>query len=167
MRTYFQSRHGSIRTLTQALVPLLLALSGGCTMPAAAPSMTDTALLTMNQQFCTDEINRYRASVGQPPLTRSPSLEEFATQAAAHDAGAGIPHSLFSLTNGGGVAKAETELLRWPSRGVQDVIKKGLATMWAAGPDGEHYKVLVGAFSSVGCGIFVQGSEVSVTQDYH
>jgi hypothetical protein len=38
--------------------------------------------------------------------------------------------------------------------------------MWAAGPGGEHYDILVGRYSEVGCGVFVNGSEVSVAQDY-
>jgi hypothetical protein len=139
---------------------------GACALPSPAPSAVDTTSLPANLQFCTDEINRYRASVGRPPLTRSASLESFASQAVQHDATAGVPHLFFSTNNGGGVSMAETELLRWRNYAVRDVIRKGLAEMWAAGPSGEHYDILAGPYSEVGCGFFVNGSEVSSAQDF-
>ena len=49
---------------------------------------------------------------------------------------------------------------------MQAVIKRGLAQMWEAGPGGEHYDIMVGRFSEIGCGIAVNGSEVTVTQDF-
>lgn len=138
----------------------------GCGLPSSAPSPTGTASLSGDLQFCTDEINRYRAIAGQPLLTRSNSLDSFAAEAARHDATAGVPHLLFTNTNGGGVARAETELLQWRNYAVRDVIRHGLAGMWAAGPAGEHYPILVGPYNEVGCGVFVNGREVSVTQDF-
>jgi uncharacterized protein YkwD len=143
-----------------------LLLTVGCSLPSSAPSPAGTANPSANLQFCTDEINRYRASVGRPPLARSGSLESFATQAAQHDATAGVPHLLFSNTNGGGVARAETELLLWRNYAVRDVIRQGLAQMWSTGPDGEHYNILAGPYSEVGCGVFVNGGEVSIAQDF-
>jgi hypothetical protein len=38
--------------------------------------------------------------------------------------------------------------------------------MWDVGPGGEHYDIMVGAFSEIGCGIAVNGTEVTVTQDF-
>lgn len=133
-------------------------------MQPAAPSAVDGANLNANLQFCSDEINRLRALVGQPALTRSSSLENFASSAAQHDASAGVPHLFFRSTNGGGVSRAETELLLWKNYHVRDVIKRGLAQMWSSA--GEHYDVLVGPYTEVGCGLFINGSEVSVAQDF-
>ena len=147
------------------LVALCLAASA-CALPSTTPTTPDATSLSASLQLCADEINRYRATIGRAPLKRSTSLEQFAADAAQHDATAGVPHTLFSKTNGGGVSMAETELLLWPNRTVQDVIKQGLAQMWAAGPSGEHYSILAGPYSEVGCGIYVSGGEVSVAQDY-
>ena len=83
-----------------------------------------------------------------------------------HDANAGVAHLFFSSNNGGGVSMAETELLLRRNYAVRDVIRKGLAAMWAAGPSGEHYDILAGPYSEVGCGFFVNGSEVSSAQDF-
>ncbi len=146
---------------------LLLALcASACAVPTTSPSTPDTATIGASLQLCTDEINRYRASVGLPALVRSSSLEQFAADAAQHDSAAGVPHTLFRQTNGGGVAMAETELLLWPNRTVQDVIKLGLSDMWKQGPAGEHYDILAGPYTQVGCGVFVSGGVVSVAQDY-
>jgi hypothetical protein len=46
------------------------------------------------------------------------------------------------------------------------VIRDGLAQMWKAGPSGEHYVILAGAFAQVGCGISVNAGEVTVTEDF-
>lgn len=152
--------------LAATLVVVLCLAMSACALPSTTPSSPDAATLASSLQFCTDEINRYRSLIGRTALSRSDSLEQFAATAAEHDATAGVPHSLFSKTNGGGVAMAETELLLWPQRAVQDVIKTGLAQMWSAGPAGEHYEILAGPYSQVGCGIYVAGGQVSVAQDY-
>ena len=150
--------------LASAGVALLLWT--GCALPAAAPSSADTASLSANLQFCADEINRYRTSVGLNPLTRSDELERYAAQAVRNDAGEGVPHRFFSRANGGGVTMAETELLRWRNYSVRAVIERGLASMWAGGASGAHYGVIVGPYTQVGCGVFAKGNEVSVAQEY-
>lgn len=154
------------RSVRMALIAGTALLATNCTMSPAAPSSGGTAAVGANLQFCTDEINRYRATIGRAPLTRSVSLEQFAGEAAQHDHTVGIPHQLFANTNGGGVSRAETELLLWKNVAVRDVIRQGLANMWAAGPSGEHYAILAGPYTEVGCGIFVDGTEVSVAQDF-
>jgi len=155
------------RATAAAASSLLLGLfASACAVPATGPSIPDTATIGASLQLCSDEINRYRASAGLPALSRSASLEQFAADAAQHDTAAGVPHALFRQTNGGGVAMAETELLLWSNRAVQDVIKLGLSEMWNQGPAGEHYSILAGPYTQVGCGVFVSGGVVSVTQDY-
>lgn len=157
---------GSRSLLAGAALLFLWLPASACTLPSTTPTTPDTATLGASLQLCADEINRYRASVGLNPLTRSSSLEQFAANAAEHDASVGVAHTWFRQTNGGGVAMAETELLRWPSRTIQDVITQGLAQMWNQGPAGDHYVILAGPFTQVGCGIHVSGGVVSVTQDY-
>ena len=145
----------------------LALLLPACAASPAGPSTPTPASIAGNVQLCVDEINRYRATIGRPALTRSDALDQFATQAAQHDHVAGVPHLLFRNTNGGGVATAETELLHWTNYAVRDVIKEGLAGMWAVGPGGEHYNVLsAGTYTQVGCGVYVDGATVSVAQDF-
>lgn len=138
-----------------------------CQLPSSSPSQGGSANLSAHLDLCAAEINRYRQMAGRPPLVRSDSLEQFAAESAAHDAAAGVPHQFFSATNGGhGTARAETQLLRWRGYAVAEVIRRGLAQMWAAGPGGTHYAVMLGEYTEVGCGIFVEGREVSVSQAY-
>jgi uncharacterized protein YkwD len=138
----------------------------GSTEPVAAIPSVATSSSAADLQYCADITNRYRASVGLGPLVRSMSLEGFAAQAASIDGVAHVAHTHFAATNGEGISSAETEILWWRGFTVQAVIQHGLAQMWEVGPGGEHYNIMVGAFSEIGCGIAVNGSEVTVTQDF-
>jgi uncharacterized protein YkwD len=152
-----------------ALVCLLAGFVTACERGSPAtpsPSSSGGVSLSANLSFCADEVNRYRASVGFPPLSRSADLEAFAAQAADNDGRAHQPHHWFAMTNGGGMARAENEILWWSGYGVRSVIEQGLQQMWQSGPGGEHYGIMVGQFSQIGCGIFVNGSEVTVAQDF-
>ena len=77
-----------------------------------------------------------------------------------------MAHHHFGLTRGSNPVRAETEILWWRSSRVRPVISKGLAQMWNAGPSGEHYPILSGPYTEVGCGVFVNGAEVTVVQDF-
>ena len=77
-----------------------------------------------------------------------------------------MPHQYFKMTNGGGVARAENQLLLWRGWAVDDVIREGMKRMWSEGPGGSHYETIKGNYSQVGCGIFINGSEVNISQDF-
>jgi uncharacterized protein YkwD len=156
------------RRLTLVCLVAGVAASCGRSSPSSpSPSAGASVNLSANLSYCADEVNRYRASVGRPPLTRSADLEAFAAQAAQNDGVSHQAHHWFAMTNGGGkTSKAENEILWWQGYGVQSVIEQGLQQMWNAGPNGEHYDIMVGGFSQIGCGIFVNGSEVTVAQDF-
>ena len=94
-------------------------------------------------------------------LDRSADLDTYAATAAEYDGRARIPHQYFLLNNGAGIARAENQLLLWKGYQVNEVIRQGLAQMWAEGPGGSHYQIMIGRYSQVGCGIFVNGSEIS------
>jgi hypothetical protein len=147
-------------------------LAVGCTATSTAPSPAGTtaaassANLDASVSFCAEEINRYRATIGLGPLDRAADLDTFAAQAAEHDGRAGVPHQYFRLTNGGGISRAENQLLLWKGYGVNDVIRQGLAQMWAEGPGGSHFQIMAGKYAQVGCGIFKNGNEVNVSQDF-
>ena len=134
--------------------------------PGAAPTPAGNAAMAGEVALCADETNRYRASVGLRPLVRSAVLDDFAARAAEHDAVAHVPHEHFALTNGAGVSTAETEVLWWRGFAVRAVVQRGLAQMWQVGPGGDHYDIMAGAYSEIGCGISVNGSEVTVAQDF-
>ena len=131
-----------------------------------ATASSATVDLSAELAFCADEVNRYRASIGRPALSRSGPLEAFAAAAAESDSRARVAHHHFTLTSGGGVSQAETEILWWRGHAVRNVIKDGLAQMWKAGPNGHHYEILSGDFREVGCGVFVHNGEVTVAQDF-
>ena len=78
----------------------------------APPSGLSTDFAT-ELEFCGTETNRYRATLGLPPLTRSSDLEAYAAAAARQDG---------------------NELPWWPRTSVRTVIQQGLATMWAGDP---------------------------------
>lgn len=153
-----------------AVVCLLAGVVTACERGSPAtptPSSSGSLVnLSANLSYCADEVNRYRAIIGRSPLSRSSDLEAFAAQAAEDDGRAHQPHHWFAITNGGGMARAENEILWWQGFAVRSVIQQGLQQMWQGGPNGEHYDIMVGQFSQIGCGIFVNGSEVTVAQDF-
>ena len=153
----------NIALFVPALAALVATACGVATPLSPGPP---EAPYTAELRLCVDEINRYRASVGRPPLQRSTALEAFAAAAAEHDGTVHAAHDHFLRTNGGGTALAETEILWWRGFALKDVIQQGLAQMWRVGPGGEHYDILSGPYTEVGCGIFVNGAEMTVAQDF-
>ncbi len=151
-----------------ALGVVTLACATTPTAPSAAGTTTaaSSANVDASVSFCTEEINRYRAKIGLDPLDRATDLDSFAAQAAEYDGRAGVPHQYFRMTNGGGIARAENQLLLWKGYAVNEVIRQGLAQMWAEGPGGSHYQIMAGKYAQVGCGIFKNGNEVNVSQDF-
>ena len=104
-----------------ALIGLLAGAVAACGRGSPAspsPSSGSTLNLSANLSYCADEVNRYRASVGRAPLTRSADLEAFAARAAQDDGLVHQPHHWFATTNGGGMATAENEILWW--QGLRD-----------------------------------------------
>jgi hypothetical protein len=140
--------------------------SGGASTGTGVSPAANAASLAGDLSFCVAETNRYRATMGLPALAQAPALEEFAAAAAEHDHNVRTAHQWFGLTKGGGVSRSEIETLWWKDQGVRDVIKGGLSQMWRQGPGGTHYDILSGTFTETGCGIYVNGSEVTVAQEF-
>ena len=151
----------------QALVVVVLttALTAACSSNPASPSEKSTNFETA-LTFCVTETNRFRATLGLSPLTRSSALEAYAAAGAQEDGLAHVVHQHFRSTSGGGIAFAENEIPWWSSSSVQTVTQQGLAMMWAEGPGGGHYENMRGAYSQLGCGVFVNGTEITVVQDF-
>ena len=146
-------------------LPSSVPADAGITTPSGLP----TAATTVDLVYCVSETNRYRATVGAPALVRSAALEAYAAEGARIDGTAHDAHSHFKSTNGGGVAFAENELPWWPLgqfRAVQEVMRQGIAQMWAEGPGGAHYENIRGPYAQIGCGVFIQNGEITVVQDF-
>jgi uncharacterized protein YkwD len=98
----------------QALVVIVLttALTAACSSNPASPSEGSTNFET-ELTFCITETNRYRATLGLSPLTRSSALEAYAAAGAQEDGLAHVAHQHFRSTNGGGVAFAKNVIPWW------------------------------------------------------
>jgi uncharacterized protein YkwD len=160
-----------------SMVGLLATAATACarleppTSPSGTGAGTDISAsanpgLAGDLSLCVAETNRYRATVGLPALVQATALEEFATAAAEHDHNVRAAHQWFGLTKGGGVSRSEIETLWWTNQAARDVIKGGLSQMWRQGPGGTHYDILSGTFTETGCGVYVNGLEVTVAQEF-
>ena len=164
-----------VRTL--CMVALTAALTAACSssdgsLPSSpsAPTSSNPAAPSSNLEaeltFCVNETNRYRATQDLSALTRSGALEAYAAAGAQEDGLAHAPHQHFRSTNGGGLAWAENEIPWWSATSSHAVIQQGLAMMWAEGPGGGHYENMRGPYTQLGCGVFANGNEITVVQDF-
>ena len=149
-----------------AIIAAATLLATGCARGSLLGPSDGSERHSGELSFCAEEVNRYRASIGLSALSRANDLEAFAAEAARNDGLAHKAHHWFATTNGAGTAAAENEILWWTGFAVRQVIREGLKQMWDSGPKGEHYDIMVGSYSHIGCGVFVNGSEVTVVQDF-
>ena len=128
------------------------------------------------KQFCVSETNRYRAMNSKPALSESAQLEAYADTGAMHDFTTS-PHDHFSTTSGGGIAYAENECPQqgnWLYAEGQDlnmVVGACIAAFYSEGPGTDynthgHYINMMGAYGSLGCGIYYSGGKITIVQDY-
>lgn len=119
--------------------------------------------------FCVEETNRYRAMHDRPAVEWSAELEAYANEGAEHDHHAS-PHDHFTSTGGGGIAFAENECPHWDlSFGGGDMVQLVAACIeafYSEGPGGGHYEIMLGDYGSLGCGIYQEGTDVTIIQDY-
>jgi hypothetical protein len=156
------------RSIRLALATLLAALVLNQSAAVAA-DRAETLLFASELEYCVAETNQYRTSIGRPALIRSVELEAYAAAAAPYDTMARAAHRYFRKTRGGGVAFAENQIPGWPLPrfgSVREIIRSGLAMMWAEGRGGGHYDNLAGRYTQVGCGVFVQTDLVTVVQAF-
>ena len=159
---------------------ILLALCAACSSPERGspnppavresiipePPASPASPLNDDLAFCVAETNRYRAKLGLSPLARSSDLEELAAAGARQDGLAHQAHQHYKSANLAKKGIAENELPWWPGSSVRSVIERGLASMWAEGPGGGHYENIRGPYSQLGCGVFVNGTEITVVQNF-
>jgi hypothetical protein len=152
-----------------------MAAAGCFVRQASAPTLVATSdgssvSFESDLAFCVGEINRYRALANRSVLARSAALEAYAAAAARTDGLGRAAHRHAQDTGfGGGLVRAENEIPFWPLsqyRSVRAIVEGGLAQMYAQGPAGGHYRNMMGDHTEVGCGIFLNGDEVTVVQAF-
>ena len=128
------------------------------------------------KQICVSETNRSRAMNGKAVLSESADLEAYADAGAMHDFTTS-PHDHFSTTSGGGIAFAENEC---PQQGnwqyteggdLNMVVGSCIAAFYSEAPGTDynshgHYINMMGAYGSLGCGIYYSGGKITIVQDY-
>jgi hypothetical protein len=134
----------------------------------------DSPGATTAHRFCVDETNRYRAMNGKPDVAYSTQLEAYANTGAMVDHG-GTPHQHFSSTSGGGIAFAENECPKWNLQqqgggDMTELVRACIAAFYSEGPGTGnahgHYNNMMGAYGTLGCGIFQSGTSVTLVQDF-
>jgi uncharacterized protein YkwD len=153
--------------------------SGATTTSTTSTSGAGGGSGTTDLQFCLDENNRYRATVGSAPLVSSATLDDFAATGAKYDYDAMSAHKHFGDSQGipgGASAAGENEIPGWggwsiKSQGsVHEVLVGGLQSMWDEGPGGGHYENMKNPkYTKFGCGIYVAPNaeqDVTVTMDF-
>jgi uncharacterized protein YkwD len=121
--------------------------------------------------FCLAETNRYRKAAKKPPFVRTPRLDAYAAEGAEVDARARKAHHHFNTRHYPEPfsAFAENEIPWWhlpDERAVEKVVRAALASMWAEGPGGGHYENLAGDYTEMGCGIWIEGDEITIVQNF-
>jgi len=120
-------------------------------------------------QFCVDETNRLRTMNGRPAVERDDALEAYADDGAEHDHHAD-PHDHFIETNGGGIAFAENECPHWDlsfgGGDLVELVRNCIAAFYDEGPGGGHYDNMMGDYAALGCGIYIEGTDVTIIQDF-
>jgi uncharacterized protein YkwD len=162
------------RQLLGAAALCIAAAAAGCTMVKnpvePGPGDIDSSIIASASAVCVDEVNRLRAAAGDPPLTRSATIDAFSAEAARVDGTAHEAHRHFLATNGGyGTSMAENVIPWWKLSqygSVETIVRKGVAMMWAEGDSGYHYVNMRGRYTQMGCGIAVINGEVTVSQDF-
>jgi hypothetical protein len=154
---------------------IFLVLLAGCSGDGGGGGGPDAAGTAGDDlQFCVDETNRYRAMVGAPAVARSAALEEFAAEGAAEDSMSERAHGHFMDTNGGGIAFGENACPSWlgwdiwiGNGNVRDTIAACLEAFWDEGPGGGHYEIMTDeSYTTLGCGLYQDGSSITIIQDY-
>ncbi|HEU4612615.1 MAG TPA: CAP domain-containing protein [Kofleriaceae bacterium] len=127
---------------------------------------------TAAHAFCVSETNRYRTQNGKPEVAYSAELEAYANEGAMVDFFSTDAHQHFKETSGGGIAFAENECpqqgnWRVPGDGdISAVVGDCVAAFYSEGPQGGHYKNMMGPYAKLGCGIYMSDGKITIVQDY-
>jgi len=97
------------------------------------------------------------------------ALEAYAAEGARSDGLANQAHQHVSATPMPGTGLwAENEVLRWPynlSPMVQGIVAQAIQSFFSEGPGGGHYENIVGPYTQIGCGIYIDSNGITIVQD--
>jgi uncharacterized protein YkwD len=152
---------------------LLCAACGGGGDDTAGDDTGDDAPNDDALARCVELTNELRDTVGAPPLERSAELEAYAGEGAEYDHFRD-PHDHFRSNSGGGIAFAENECPHWSlgfgGGSVVGLVEACIDAFWSEGPgDGDahgHYNNMIGNYGTLGCGIYSDGDDYTIIQDY-
>jgi len=139
--------------------------SGGSSAGSPPPSLPTAQASDL--AFCVSETNRYRAMKGRPALAQSTNVEQFAAAASKNDGLANVPHQYYQ-THATGFS-AENEVLRWPYNlqpTVQGIVAAAIQAFYSEGPGGGHYENIVGSYTQIGCGIYIDTNGITIVEDF-
>lgn len=110
------------------------------------------------RQHCLDQLNRYRAQSGAPPLVLDAQLDDFAQAGSDELSRDHMPHQHFlgAAQNGTLIAQAENQgsPTGWPTAPEDQQIDQVLDTMFGEGPGGGHHDNIVNPnYKRVGVGL--------------
>jgi hypothetical protein len=103
----------------------------------------------------------------RPALTRSTDIEQFAAAASKNDALANAAHQYYQAHATG--FSAENEVLRWPNNlqpTVQGIVAAAIQAFYSEGPGGGHYENIVGSYTQIGCGIYIDSNGITIVEDF-
>ena len=150
----------------------LLAGCGGDGDDGGTGGDAGTTASAAAHQICVTETNKDRATVGKAPVQQSTQLEAYADVGAMHDFSTS-PHDHFSTTQGGGISFAENECpqqgnwnLSFGNGDLAMTVAACVQAFFDEGPGGGHYENMTGNYGTLGCGIYVQGQQLTIVQDY-
>jgi Cysteine-rich secretory protein family len=159
------------RTIISSL--LVVAACGGGTIGggrdggAGGPDATGAEAA---YQLCVSKTNMLRATVGKSAVTRSAQLETYANAGAMYDYSHQAHDHFKQNPIGGGIAYAENECPHWDlSFGGGDeaqLVSACIDAFWSEGPGGGHYENMIGDYATLGCGLYHEGSDYTIVQDY-
>lgn len=154
------------------LLLLALVLDAGCGDDGGGGGGPDAALAASAHQVCVQETNKYRGMKSKPAVVQNAALEAYADTGAMVDFSSS-PHNHFSSTNGGGIAFAENECpqqgnwnLSFGNGDLSMTVVACVNAFYMEGPGGGHYENMMGAYGTLGCGIYVQGQKLTIVQDF-
>jgi Cysteine-rich secretory protein family len=100
------------------------------------------------EDVCVAEINRYRQTLGRPPLARWSEAEACSDEESMSDGNTGRAHGAFPKCG----EYAQNECPGWAGAPAQ-MIKGCLKAMWGEGPGGGHYENMASQqWKKVACG---------------
>jgi uncharacterized protein YkwD len=123
------------------------------------------------EAYALQRLNAYRATVNSPALDVDAKASDFARVASQHRAAGEAAHLYFQQNSAscacGLSAENQGSATRLPTDDPHRTVDAILAAMWAEGPGGGHYEVMISkSYAKVGVGIVITSTALYLTNDF-